>query len=113
MGDCAGDGEFIDEPVWNDFRVIRLLIHVMIVIVSFADLFQNLVIERRREMVYEIQRYLLDNVVARLDFLSEIDRGTQWPYLKNQAYAPWFGDLHSKANVCLDSTDPTYQGRKA
>jgi hypothetical protein len=74
---------------------------------------QEFDIDRRRELVYEIQRYLLDNVVARLDFLSEIDRGTQWPYLKNQHFAPWFGDLHSKANVWLDSNDPTYQGRKA
>jgi peptide/nickel transport system substrate-binding protein len=74
---------------------------------------QEFDIDRRRELVYEIQRYLLDNVVARLDFLSEVDRGTQWPYLKNQHYAPWFGDLHSKANVWLDSTDPTYEGRKS
>jgi ABC-type transport system substrate-binding protein len=69
--------------------------------------------ERRRELVYEIQRYLLDNVVARLDWVSEIDRGTQWPYLKNQQYAPWFGDLFNKANVWLDSNDPTFQGRPA
>jgi peptide/nickel transport system substrate-binding protein len=67
--------------------------------------------DRRRELVYEIQRYLLDNVVARLDWVSEIDRGTQWPYLKNQHYAPWFGDLFNKANVWLDSNDPTFQGR--
>jgi peptide/nickel transport system substrate-binding protein len=69
--------------------------------------------ERRRELVYEIQRYLLDNVVARLDWISENDRGTMWPYLKNQQYAPWFGDLFNKANVWLDSNDPTFQGRPA
>ena len=42
--DGAGDGEFIDQPVGNDFRMIRLLIHVMIVVVGFADLFQNLLL---------------------------------------------------------------------
>ena len=39
--DGAGDSEFIDQPVGNHFGVVRLLIHVVIVIVSFADLFQN------------------------------------------------------------------------
>ena len=63
--------------------------------------------------MYEIQRYLLDKVVARLDWISENDRGTIWPYLKNQQYAPWFGDLHTKANVWLDASDPTFQGRQA
>jgi len=69
--------------------------------------------ERRRELVYDIQRYLLDNVVARLDWVAEIDRGTRWPYCKNQQYAPWFGDLFSKVNLWLDSSDPTFQGRPA
>jgi len=69
--------------------------------------------ERRRELVYDIQRYLLDKVVARLDWISENDRGTIWPYLKNQQYAPWYGDLFSKADVWLDSNAPTFQGRPA
>ena len=73
---------------------------------------QEFDIERRRALVYEIQRHLLDKVVARLDWLSEIDRGTSWPYLKNQQYAPWFGDLFTKANVWLDRNDPTFQGRR-
>ncbi len=72
---------------------------------------QEFDMERRRQLVYDIQRYLLDNVVARLDWVAEIDRGTRWPYVKNQQYAPWFGDLFSKADVWLDSTDPSFQGR--
>ena len=44
--DGAGNGEFIDEPVGNHFGMVRLLIHVVIVIISFADLFQNLLFIR-------------------------------------------------------------------
>jgi len=69
--------------------------------------------ERRQQLVYDIQRYLLDNVVARLDWVAEIDRGTRWPYCKNQQYAPWFGDAFHSADVWLDSNDPTFQGRQA
>ena len=44
--------------------------------------------ERRRELVYDIQRYLLDNVVARLDWVSAIDRGTRWPYARTSSTPP-------------------------
>jgi peptide/nickel transport system substrate-binding protein len=67
--------------------------------------------ERRIELVHDIQRYLLNNVVARLDWVSEIERGTRWPYSKNQQYNPWFGDNFLKADLWLDSNDPAYQGR--
>jgi peptide/nickel transport system substrate-binding protein len=69
--------------------------------------------ERRQQLVYDIQRYLLDNVVARLDYVSLISRGTRWPYCKNMEYAPWFGDVYCRADVWLDSNDPTFQGRPA
>jgi ABC-type transport system substrate-binding protein len=69
--------------------------------------------ERRQQLVYDIQRYLLDNVVARLDYVSLINRGTRWPYCKNMQYAPWFGDIYCRADVWLDSNDPTFQGRPA
>jgi len=69
--------------------------------------------DRRRELVYEIQRYLLDNVVARLDWVLQVARGTRWPYVRNQQFAPWYGDLYSKADLWLDSNAPTFQGRPA
>ena len=69
--------------------------------------------ERRQQLVYDIQRYLLDNVVARLDYISLVNRGTRWPYCKNMQYAPWFGDIYCRADVWLDSNDPTFQGRPA
>ncbi len=67
--------------------------------------------ERRRQLGYEIQHYLLDNVVARLDWVAEIDRGMRWPYVNNRWYSPWFGDTFQQADTWLDSTDPSFQGR--
>jgi peptide/nickel transport system substrate-binding protein len=67
--------------------------------------------ERRKQLVYDIQRYLLDNVVARLDWVADISRGMRWPYVKNRWYTVWFGDTYLQAHCWLDSTDPSYQGR--
>jgi len=72
---------------------------------------QEFDVERRRQIVHDIQHYLLDNVVARLDFVSDISRGLRWPYAKNRWYAPWFGDTYQQVHAWLDSTDPTFQGR--
>jgi peptide/nickel transport system substrate-binding protein len=69
--------------------------------------------ERRKELVYDIQRYLLDNVVARLDWIADVSRGMRWPYVKNRWYSIWFGDTYQQAHCWLDSTDPTFQGRPA
>jgi peptide/nickel transport system substrate-binding protein len=68
-------------------------------------------IGRRQQLGYEIQNYLLDTVVARLDWVAEIDRGMRWTYVKNLRRAPWFGDNFQWADVWLDSTDPSFQGR--
>ncbi|HJX62080.1 MAG TPA: ABC transporter substrate-binding protein [Dehalococcoidia bacterium] len=67
--------------------------------------------ERRKQLVYDIQHYLLDNVVARLDWVGDISRGPRWPYVKNRWFAPWFGDTYQLVHAWLDSTDPTYKGR--
>jgi ABC-type oligopeptide transport system substrate-binding subunit len=69
--------------------------------------------ERRQQLVHDIQRYLLDKVVARLDYIGIVNRGTRWPYCKNMQYAPWMGDLYCRADVWLDSNDSTFQGRPA
>ena len=44
--DSAGNGKLVDQPVGNDFGMIRLLVHVVVVIVGFADLFQNFLFVR-------------------------------------------------------------------
>ena len=69
--------------------------------------------ERRKELVYDIQRYLMDNVAARLDWVADISRGVRWPYVKNRYYSLWFGDTYQQIFTWLDSTDPTFQGRPA
>jgi peptide/nickel transport system substrate-binding protein len=68
-------------------------------------------VERRKELVYDIQRYLMDNVAARLDWIADISRGVRWPYTKNRYYSLWFGDTYQQIFTWLDSTDPTFQGR--
>ena len=72
---------------------------------------QEFDLEQRRQLVYDIQHYLLDKVLARLDWVSDITRGMLWPYLKNRWYSAWFGDTFQHAETWLDSTDPTFQGR--
>jgi len=67
--------------------------------------------ERRRQLGYEIQHYLLDNVVARLDWVAPISRGVQWPYRRNRHPTPWFGNTFHLANEWLDHSHPTFQGR--
>jgi len=68
-------------------------------------------LERRRQLGYEIQHYLLDKVLGRLDWISSIRRSTSWPYAKNNREEPWFGNLFHLANNWLDRTDPAFQGR--
>ncbi len=67
--------------------------------------------ERRQQLGYEIQRYLLDNVAARLDWVSFILRSTVWPYRRNYKSPPWMGQIFQAADQWLDRTHPTYQGR--
>jgi hypothetical protein len=66
---------------------------------------------RRQQLGYEIQRYLLDNVLARLDWTGGIALWAQWPYRRNRVVQPWFGETFLMANEWLDSTHPTFQGR--
>jgi len=68
-------------------------------------------LETRRQLGYEIQRYLLDNVVARLDWVAPVDRTTLWTYVKNFKSTPWFGNHFHLANLWIDQTDPNYAGR--
>jgi peptide/nickel transport system substrate-binding protein len=70
-------------------------------------------VERRRQLGYDIQNYLLDNVAARLDWVAQIWRGCVWSYVRNYEPSPWYGRTFSLANYWLDSTDPSYEGRVA
>jgi ABC-type transport system substrate-binding protein len=67
--------------------------------------------EKRRRLGFDIQNYLLDNVVARLDLVNQLGRSLRWSYYKNGYRSSWFGQTYLLANVWLDSSDPNYQGR--
>jgi peptide/nickel transport system substrate-binding protein len=67
--------------------------------------------QRRQQLGYDIQHYLLDNVLARLDWISNVARWAEWPYRRNRRPQPWFGYLFNLANEWLDRDHPTYEGR--
>jgi ABC-type transport system substrate-binding protein len=70
-------------------------------------------VQRRRQLGYDIQNHLLDNVAARLDWVAQIWRGCVWSYVRNYGPSPWYGGTFKIANYWLDSTDPNYEGRAA
>jgi ABC-type transport system substrate-binding protein len=82
--------------------------------------------ETRREIGYQIQRYILGvkpdgsgpldlkpntAAFARLDYATLIGAGVSWPYYKNRYTFPWFGNNEWIANMWLDTSDPSYSGR--
>jgi peptide/nickel transport system substrate-binding protein len=68
---------------------------------------------KRQQLGYEIQRYLLDNVLARLDWTTGIGLHALWPYWRNRRPQPWFGETFFLADEWLDSSHATFQGRPA
>jgi peptide/nickel transport system substrate-binding protein len=68
-------------------------------------------VEKRQQLGYEIQHYLLDKVLARLDWVSQISRTTGWNYGRNVRSMIWFGNMFHLANYWLDSSDPSFEGR--
>jgi peptide/nickel transport system substrate-binding protein len=68
-------------------------------------------LEKRQQLGYQIQHYLLDKVLARLDWVSQIARSTGWNYGRNVRSMIWFGNMFHLANYWLDSSDPAFQGR--
>jgi len=78
-------------------------------------------VERRREIGYQIQRYLLGlegdgmqpGAHARVDYATPYLAIVTWPYVKNEVFFPWFGNSCWTANSWLDKNDPSYSGRPA
>jgi peptide/nickel transport system substrate-binding protein len=68
---------------------------------------------KRRQIGFDIQNYLIDNVAARLDLVHELGRSLRQPYYKNGFRSAWFGQAYLLANVWLDSSDASFQGRPA
>jgi peptide/nickel transport system substrate-binding protein len=69
--------------------------------------------EARRQIGFQIQDYLLENVAGMHIWVSTINSSVNWSYLKNNYYAPWFGNSFHRADEWIDQTDPTFQGRPA
>ncbi len=69
--------------------------------------------QKRRQIGLDTQNYLLDSVLARLDYVAPVNRTVQWNFLKNQVNATWFGSNYLYANTWLDQSDPSYSGRPA
>jgi peptide/nickel transport system substrate-binding protein len=77
--------------------------------------------ERRRELGYQIQRYILgmegDGMQpaanVRVDYATPYLAIVTWPYVKNSVFFPWFGSSYWQANVWLDKNDPSFGARPA
>jgi len=69
--------------------------------------------ERRRELVLDIQRYLLDKALPRLDYVTPINLWVAWPYYRSFRPSPFFGESFRLANAWIDREDPSYEGRRA
>ncbi len=67
--------------------------------------------ERRRQLILDIQRYLLDNVLARLDYVTPTILWVAWPHYRNFRPSPFFGESFWLANAWLDPQVPSYQDR--
>jgi ABC-type transport system substrate-binding protein len=68
---------------------------------------------KRQAMGYDLQNYLLESVLARLDYCSPVTRNVGWSYMKNPFKTSWFGANFLFANVWIDPGDPNYAGRPA
>ncbi len=74
---------------------------------------QEFDVAARQQKGYDIQNYLVDKVAARLELVSPASPSTHWSYLKNTVGVPWYGNAFHRADVWVDTSDGTYQGRKA
>ncbi|MBI1885768.1 MAG: ABC transporter substrate-binding protein [Chloroflexi bacterium] len=67
--------------------------------------------EQRRALGWEIQRYLLNKVLARLDYATPTILWIAWPYYRNFRPTPFFGNSFWLANAWIDRSDPNYRER--
>lgn len=67
--------------------------------------------EARRQLGFEIQDYLLDKTLGVLIWISTLNTSVAWPYVKNIVYSPWFGNSFHRAEMWIDQSDPSFQGR--
>jgi peptide/nickel transport system substrate-binding protein len=66
----------------------------------------------RRDLGYQAQNLMLDKAYN-TSMVGLVDNFLAWNYVHNVPLLPWFNFQHLWANVWLDNTDPTWQGRPA
>ena len=67
--------------------------------------------ERRQKLGWEIQHYLLDNVLARLDYVTPTILWLAWPHYRNFNPSPFFGNSFWLADAWLDRDQPSFKER--
>lgn len=67
----------------------------------------------RQKVGYDIQNMMLDTVHSNLGMVALVNNTTGWNYVHNFPSEPWFNYNNLWANVWLDTSDPTFQGRPA
>jgi peptide/nickel transport system substrate-binding protein len=65
----------------------------------------------RQKLGYDIQNTILDKGYPTGRANNAVINNTQWNYVKNNYSTPWYGHSHLAANVWLDQSDPSWQGR--
>lgn len=97
----------------NSFRLSDPTLDAML-----DDQRQEFDIDRRKEIGYDIQRYVLGvtnkeapGANCRIDYASPGGGTIAWPYLKNRTGWPWFGNNYWTAEMWFDQSDPSYEGR--
>ena len=78
----------------------------------------SLDVERRKQLGYEIQRYILGQpnkeapgALCRLDYVAPAGGYIIWPYVKNATTWPWFGNSYWLSQVWLDKSNAEFHGR--
>jgi len=67
--------------------------------------------EKRREIVFNIQRRIGEEIIPGYRYFNDIGRSVVWPYVKNTYAWGWFGRAYWYANMWLDQNDPEFAGR--
>ncbi len=65
----------------------------------------------RQRLGYEIQHYVLDNVLTRLDFVAATWLWVAWPYYRNFRPTPFFGNSFLMADAWIDQSNRVWGSR--
>lgn len=69
--------------------------------------------DRRRQIGFDLQNLLLDEINPRLWYVNAVARSPYWGYIKNNFTSTWLGDNFRLADVWLDRSHAAFNGRSA